>query len=102
MKKLKLLIAIIFIVSNFQFVNAQKKEKDFRANAAFSAGEYFEAIDLYKTAYNKIKDKGRKTEIVYKIAECYRILREPRKAELWYKKAIAANFQDPLIFFRYA
>ncbi len=102
MKTLKLLIAILIIASNFQFANAQKKEKDFRANAAFAAGEYFEAIDLYKTAYNKIKDKGRKTEIVYKIAECYRILREPRKAELWYKKAIAANFQDPLIFLRYA
>lgn len=102
MKTIKLLIAILFIASNFQFANAQKKEKDFRANAAFAAGEYFEAIDLYKTAYNKIKDKGRKTEIVYKIAECYRILREPRKAELWYKKAITANFQDPLIFLRYA
>ncbi len=102
MKTLKLLIAILFIASNFQITIAQKKEKDFKANSAFAAGEYFEAIDLYKTAYNKIKDKGKKTEIVFKIAECYRITRESRKAELWYKKAISANFQDPLIFLRYA
>ncbi len=82
--------------------SAQKKDKDFKANAAFDAGEYFKAIDYYKTAYNKIKDKSRKNEIVFKIAECYRILREPRKAELWYKKAIGADFQDPMVYLRYA
>ncbi|MCF8377941.1 MAG: OmpA family protein [Bacteroidales bacterium] len=102
MKTFKYVFLILFIVSGVQNISAQKKEKDYKANAAFNAGEYFEAIDLYKTAYNKIKDKNRKNEIVYKIAECYRILREPRKAELWYKKAIAGNFQDPQIFLRYA
>ena len=34
---------------------AQKKQKDSRAQAAFEAGEYFEAIDLYKNAYNKVR-----------------------------------------------
>ncbi len=102
MKTLKFIMLLLLIAVGVQDISAQKKEKDFKAHAAFNAGEYFEAIDLFKTAYNKIKDKSRKNEIVFKIAECYRILREPRKAELWYKKAIAGNFQDPLIFLRYA
>ncbi len=78
-----------------------KKERDSKANMAFNAGEYYNAIGLYKNAYNKIKDKNKKSEIVFRVAECYRIVRETRSAELWYKKAIGANFQDPLIFLRY-
>ena len=75
MKTLKFIILLLLIAAGVQDISAQKKEKDFKANAAFNAGEYFEAIDLFKTAYNKIKDKSRKNEIVFKIAECYRILR---------------------------
>jgi peptidoglycan-associated lipoprotein len=79
----------------------RNREKDAKANASFAAGEFYEAIDLYKTAYNKIKDKNKKTEIIFKIAECYRITREARKSELWYKKAIQQDYQDPLVFLRY-
>ncbi len=86
----------------FEQTYSQRKPKDFKANAAFEAGEFYEAIDLYKTAYNKIKDRSKRPEIVFKIAECYRILREARKAELWYRKAINQDFQDPIIFLRYA
>ena len=83
-------------------VQAQnKKDKDRKANMAFNAGEYYKAADLYKTAFNKIKDKNRQNEVIFKIAECYRITRDNRKAELWYKKAISKNFQDPLIYLRY-
>lgn len=94
-----LMVVMLFAAGEVQ---AQKKAKDFKANAAYDAGEFYEAIDLYKTAYNKIKDKSRRSEIVFKIADCYRILREARKAELWYKKAINQDYQDPIIFLRYA
>ncbi|PID93097.1 MAG: hypothetical protein CSA96_00595 [Bacteroidetes bacterium] len=80
---------------------SQKKQKDSRAQAAFEAGEYFEAIDLYKTAYNKISDKALKTTILFRIGECYRILGDARSAELWYKKAIRDDFQNPLLYLRY-
>ncbi len=79
----------------------QKKQKDFRAHAAFEAGEYFEAIDLYKNAYNKVSDKTQKTAVLFRIGECYRILGNARSAELWYKKAVREDFQDPIIFLRY-
>lgn len=79
----------------------QKKQKDSRAQAAFEAGEYFEAIDLFKNAVNKVSDRTQKTAVLFKIGECYRILGDARSAELWYKKAVREDFQDPIIFLRY-
>jgi peptidoglycan-associated lipoprotein len=79
----------------------QKKQKDSRAQAAFNAGEYFEAIDLYKNAVNKVSDKSQKTEILFRIGECYRILGDARSAELWYRKAVREDYQDPIIYLRY-
>ncbi|MCP4313680.1 MAG: OmpA family protein [Bacteroidetes bacterium] len=79
---------------------AQKKQKDSRAQAAFDAGEYYTAIDLYKDAYSKV-DKDQKTAIFFKIGDCYRIIGDSRSAVLWYKKAVREDYQDPLIYLRY-
>jgi len=102
MRQLYVILILLVQISIFTPVQAQKKkDKDHKANMAFNAGEYYKAADLYKTAFNKIKDKNKQNEVIYKIAECYRIVRDTRKAELWYKKAIAKNFQDPLIYLHY-
>lgn len=92
-----LMAALLFSIP----VEAQKKQKDSRAQASFEAGEYFEAIDLYKNAYNKVSDRDQKTAILFRIGECYRILGDARSAELWYKKAEREDYQDPIIFLRY-
>jgi len=91
-----LLAILIFSVP----VTGQKKKKDSRAQAAFDAGEYFAAIDLYKDAYSKV-DKDQKTAIFFKIGECYRIIGDARSSALWYKKAVREEYQDPIIFLRY-
>lgn len=94
-----------FIISGLlisvQPLEAQKKEKDSRATMAYEAGEYFAAIDLYKKAYSKVSEKEKKAEIIYKIAECYRITGDPRQAALWYKKALQQDYQDPNLYLRY-
>ena len=81
-------------------LEAQKKAKDARAQAAFDAGEYYKAIDLYKDAYNKV-DREQKTAIFFKVGECYRIIGDARSASLWYTKAIREDYQDPVIYLRY-
>lgn len=102
MRQLYVILILLVQVCIFTPVQAQKKkDKDHKANMAFNAGEYYKAADLYKTAFNKIKDKNKQNEVIYKIAECYRIVRDTKKAELWYKKAISKNFQDPLIYLHY-
>ncbi len=98
-KILSLVIMATLLATNP--VEGQKKQKDSRAQAAFEAGEYFEAIDLYKNAVNKVSDKTQKTAILFKIGECYRIIGDARSAELWYKKAVREDYQDPVIFLRY-
>jgi peptidoglycan-associated lipoprotein len=103
MNKILQYISLAMVISVLISVPAegQKKQKDARAQAAFEAGEYFEAIDLYKNAYNKVSDKAQKTAVLFRIGECYRILGEARSAELWYKKAVREDYQDPIIFLRY-
>jgi len=94
-------LIILGLLFSTQALDAQKKEKDSRATLAYEAGEYFAAIDLYKKAYSKVSEKEKKAEIIYKIAECYRITGDPRQASLWYKKALQQDYQDPNLYLRY-
>jgi peptidoglycan-associated lipoprotein len=96
---------IIFLLSGLIFLatdmNAQRNDKDARANAAYDAGEYYAAIDLYKKVFNKVNDRAQRAEIYFKIAECYRITGNSRSAGLYYKKAQQMDYQDPEVFLRY-
>jgi peptidoglycan-associated lipoprotein len=76
-----------------------QRERSAKAEAAFNAGEYAVAVDLYRTAYNNINDKTLQAEILYKIGECYRLTNEPVKAEMWYTKAIAKGVTEPLAYY---
>jgi peptidoglycan-associated lipoprotein len=102
MKNYLFVLILLFSLGSSNTLLAQvKKDKEFRADAMFASGGFYEAIDLYKNAYNKARDRNKKDEIVFKIAECYRIIGESRQAEIWYKKVITRNFQDPIIYLRY-
>jgi len=99
--RIRYIIPLVFLTAILALPSeAQKKPKDWKAEAAFNAGEYFEAIDLYKDAYNRV-DRDKKTAIFFKIGECYRILGDSRSAVLWYRKAVREDYQDPILFLRY-
>ena len=95
MKRLPILIIILIVVA-IQDISAQKRKSE-RAYAAFSAGEYFDAIDQFKDVYSKTKkgDREGRAEIVYMIAECYRLTNDPKSAETWYKLAVKSSFSKP-------
>ncbi|MCK4747232.1 MAG: tetratricopeptide repeat protein, partial [Bacteroidales bacterium] len=80
----------------------KKKDQTAKAREAYAAGEYILAIDLFKDAYNKVSDKEVKKEMIFLIAECYRITNQPDKAELRYKQAIQKEYPNPIIYLRYA
>jgi thioredoxin-like negative regulator of GroEL len=84
-----LLFFLILIFATSPEVSAQKRKAE-KAYASFEAGEYFDAIDLFKDAYSKTKkgDKTQRTEMVFMIAECYRLTNDPKNAETWYKLAV--------------
>lgn len=103
MKSVQYLLLAGLLLCNPHGLQAQnKKDRTSKARAAYAAGEYMVAIDLFKDAYNKVSDRDLKNEIIFLIAECYRITNQPDKAELRYKQAIQRDYPNPIIYLRYA
>ncbi len=96
------LIAAGILLIPFQGYAQKKKDQTAKAREAYAAGEYTVALDLFKDAYNKVSDKEVKKELVFLIAECYRITNQPDKAGLRYKQAIEKEYPNPIIYLRYA
>jgi peptidoglycan-associated lipoprotein len=88
-------LCVLIVISG---VTSAQSRKTVQAEAAFNAGEYYSAIDLYKNLYNSLTEKTGKAEILFKIAECYRLVSESRQAELWYNKSISKNISNPLAY----
>ena len=61
MRKIAVLIISFIIFFNHNIL--AQKDNSAKAEAAFKTGQYFAAIDLYKYAYGKAKDKQQKAEI---------------------------------------
>jgi peptidoglycan-associated lipoprotein len=93
----RLLLLIILVITLLIPEAAAQKRKTERAYSSFTAGEYFEAIDLFKEAYTKVKkaDKNLRTELIFMIAECYRLTNDPKNAETWYKLATKSTYSKP-------
>ncbi len=73
-----------------------------KAYDAWEAGEYFEAIDLFKDAYSKTRDNTERSEYVFMVAESYRYTNNPRSAETWYKKIAGKDNARPEASYWYA
>jgi len=101
---LKKLFIILLLLPSLLF--AQKKHSVEKADAAFNNAKYLDATELYKDAYTHMDDKknkkamkakeikSAKAEIIFKIAECYRMMNDCKQEEQWYKKAIKAHYPD--------
>lgn len=96
-----IIVVLIIAIIPFQSTLAQKKKTE-RAYEYFNSGEYFQAIDYFKNAYSKTKDKAVKADMVYMVAECYRKINDPRNAEIWYKKAVRTAYSKPEAQYYYA
>lgn len=84
-------------------VNANSQTSKFkRAEALYNAGGYSDAIELYKSELDKIKDKQERGNCLMKIGNCYRYIGNVKQAESFYQKAIMRECQDPKVFLYYA
>lgn len=72
------------------------------ADEAFKYRRYYGSVSLYKKAYGKVKNKVEKKRILFQIAECYRLTKDPKKAEQQYKRVIRAKYSDPIVYLYYA
>jgi len=91
--------SIIFLIHSASYAQISVYNK---ANTYYENGQYYQAIDLLRDAYSKVTDNNIKTEITFQVSECYRKTNQPRKAEMWYKKAIQKKHSNPIIYLYYA
>ncbi len=69
------------------------------ADEAYKKGFYFNAIELYKKAYTVEKKAAVKAELIYKVAESYRMIGDVQQAQVWYEKANKAQYTDPVTYY---
>lgn len=69
-----------------------------KADLTFDMGEYYRAADLYERIIEKTKNEVKLSERLYKAANCYRLMNEPKKAARYYQKSIRKKNRNPLLF----
>ena len=75
-----------------------------KAEQAEALGEYFEAANFYKKAYSKTKTKERdkRGERAFKMAECYRRINYSSRAVGAYKNAVRYKYLEDIALLRLA
>ncbi len=97
-----ILIILLFLLSSALL--AQNKYTK-TADNAYSDQQYMIALQRYQKAYSKVKkNKGERDRISFRIAECYRMMNNMKKAEIAYKRLVTGNYvkTDPKVILSYA
>jgi len=95
--RLALLFLIVVILSG---CGTAKYGRD--AMLSEDIGEYYKAIEKYKKARRKEKDRRKRIGYAYSIAECYRNIGQYEYAAQNYKFAIRLGYSDPIALLHYA
>lgn len=80
-------LLLIFLISSSLDLNAQNRHIRAGDNA-FETQLYREAAERYKKGYKKLETTEEKAEVAFKMAECYRLTNELRRAKAQYKRLI--------------
>lgn len=66
------------------------------ADKAFETQLYREAAERYKKGYKKLDTREEKAEVAFKMAECYRLTNELRRAKAQYKRLLRYDMQKEI------
>ncbi|MFC2137658.1 OmpA family protein [Bacteroidota bacterium] len=97
MKNIKY-FAVLALLCCITHTSFAQKGKEARGNEAYDAGEYNRAVFLYKDAYTNMSDKEKKKEVLFKIANCYRLMNDSKKTEMWFNKVIKKDYPNPVVY----
>lgn len=95
----RILLAVLAIGLSFPTTLMAQGKLAEEADDAYGKGFYFNAIELYKKAYTVEKKASTKAELIFKVAESYRMLGDMQQAEVWYDKANKAQYADPITYY---
>jgi peptidoglycan-associated lipoprotein len=101
-KYLKLLF--ILILSFFAQTSLAQRSLVKSADDAFERKQYSLAIDRYKKAFSRVKDKDEKNRISWRLAESYRLTGSFKRAEATYRRVMRSDLPEryPSILLIYA
>jgi peptidoglycan-associated lipoprotein len=102
MKPLRLIAGLAMALFLAGPAMAQKRDLMAQADKTFATGEYFKAIDKYKKAYSREKDRLRRLTINLKIGNCYKLINDTKKAESYYSRVAKQKGADPRARLYYA
>lgn len=94
-------IVILFVVSLGLLVGCNAERNLKKGDRFYALGEYYEASVQYKAAYSKTspKERDKRGERAYKLADCYRRINYTAKAIGAYQNAVRYQYTDTLTYF---
>jgi len=93
------LVCALFSIFLLTLCTSQKKLVK-KAETAYEKGEYYTALNLYEQVVDAEKSRAGKNPYYFKIAECYRLLNNSRKAESYYRRA-ARRTREKTLQYKY-
>ena len=96
----RLLFTSLFVITSL--LASAQRGPTFQADQAYDKGDYYDAALLYKKAFTKEKNKVKRAEIIFKVAESYRLTNDYKNQEVWYAKSLKAGLKDAEALRRYA
>lgn len=97
-------LAVILLMTSSPLAG-QKKTYLRAADDAFEDERYSIAMERYQKAYTKVKkNPAERDRISFKLAECYRLTGDMRRANIQYKRLIKNGYdsKEPIILLHYA
>ncbi|MFC2102094.1 OmpA family protein [Bacteroidota bacterium] len=104
MRYLFILLTFTFLLVGIGETTAQNKHSR-AADNAFADQQYSLALEKYQKAYSKVKKNREERErIMFQQAECYRLMNNPKRAEVSYKRLAKERYtsKNPKILLLYA
>ena len=102
MTKIPGIFLLFFLISLTSF--AQNKYSK-AADESFADQQYSLALTRYQKAFSKVKsNKGEKDRIAFRMADCYRLMNNMKRAEMAYKRLATGKYAktDPKVILYYA
>lgn len=88
---LRFFVFVLLLFTAAVFALAQEASLK-KANAYFDEGDYPNAVQVYKEILEKSNDK----EVKRRLADCYRLMKQPVSAEYWYEQIVSQTGVDPI------
>ena len=104
--KLSNIKTILILVASFCFLNGYGQISSIiMGDKSYEKKQYIPAIEFYTKALEKSDiDKKTRNVITYKIADCYRLVNNPKKAKPFYQKLVKNKYSEekPEVLLYYA